>query len=112
MLGWESARDQSLPSALHSALLEQTVLPLRRREREVWPGGGKNQADASAPMLFDGPFLRFVSSPVPEVKIKILIVIIVNCKSNKKKFQFSFFVRNPNACTCTSFRCLSTIDVT
>lgn len=70
MLGWESARGRSLSSALHSALLEQTVLPLRRREREVWPGGGKNQADASAPMLFDGPFLRFVSSPVPEVKLK------------------------------------------
>lgn len=88
MLGSESARDRSLSSALHSALLEQTVLPLRRREREVWPGGGKNQADASAPMLFDGPFLRFVSSPVPEVKIKILIVIIVNCKSNKKNSNF------------------------
>lgn len=70
MPGWESARDRSLSSALHSASLEQTVLPLRRREREAWPGGGKNQADASAPMLFDGPFLRFVSSPVPEVKLK------------------------------------------
>lgn len=71
MPGWESARDRSLSSAPHSASLEQTVLSLRRREQEVWLDAGKNQADASVPMLFDELFLRFVSSPVPEVKTNL-----------------------------------------